>query len=109
MPLIDGEQLLRAHLDANPDADRAALHDAQHAATVHQLRTVLDRLGHALAAEGVTDEDLARRVGARLVTDLLGTDEANARIAARAKAVMALYEQGVVRMPMPADLLGRPS
>ncbi|WP_086779644.1 hypothetical protein [Streptomyces griseus] len=108
MPLLDGESLIRAHLDANPDGHRAALHDPEYAATAHRLRTVLDRLGHALAAEGVTDEDLAARVGARLVTDLLGTDEANARMAARAQAVKGLYEQGLVRMPMPADLLGSP-
>ncbi|MEV5677048.1 hypothetical protein [Streptomyces sp. NPDC052179] len=109
MPLLDGEQLLRDHLDANPVANRAALHDPQYAADVHRLRTTLDRLGHALAAEGITDEDQARRVGARLVTDLIGTDESNARVHARARLAMRLYDQGMVHMPTPVDLLGHPS
>lgn len=98
MPLLDGEQLLRAHLADNPDARRASLHDAEYAAEVHRLRTVLDRLGHALAAEGAT-EDMARRVGARLVTDLLGTDESNARMQARTDAVIKLYEAQRVHLP----------
>ncbi|MFD3978269.1 hypothetical protein ACFWR6_06750 [Streptomyces griseus] len=99
MSLLDGEQLLRDHLDANPDADRAVLHDPQYAADVNRLRTTLDRLGHALAAEGVTDEDLARRVGARLVADLLGTDESNARMQARTDVVIKLYEAQLVHLP----------
>ncbi|MFJ5890298.1 hypothetical protein [Streptomyces californicus] len=99
MPLLDGEQLLRDYLDRNPDANRAALHDPQYAAEVHRLRTTLDRLGHALATEGITDEDMARRVGARLVTDLLGTDESNARMQARADAVIKLYQAQRVHLP----------
>ncbi|MFD9422283.1 MULTISPECIES: hypothetical protein [unclassified Streptomyces] len=109
MPLLDGEQFLRAHLDANPDAHHAALHDPEYAASVHHLQTTLDRLGHALAAEGITDEDQARRIGARLATDLLGTDESNARMESRARLVRDLYDKGVVHMPVPVDLLGRPS
>ncbi|MEW2066661.1 hypothetical protein [Streptomyces sp. NPDC007346] len=100
MTLLDGEQLLREHLDRNPNAQRAALHDAQYAADVHRLRTVLDRLGHALAAEGVT-ESAARRIGARLVTDLLGTDEANDRMGERARMVAQVMETGVLRIPIP--------
>ncbi|MFE3378721.1 hypothetical protein [Streptomyces anulatus] len=84
MTLLDGDQLLRDLLDHNLEANRAALHDPEHAANIHRL----------------TDEDQARRVSARLVTDLLGTDESNARLHARAKAVTELYEQNRVRLPV---------
>ena len=56
MPLLDGEQLIRAHLDGNPDAHRAALHDPQFAAELHRLRTILGHLDTTLLTEGAGDE-----------------------------------------------------
>ncbi|MFD3612367.1 hypothetical protein ACFWXA_30735 [Streptomyces atroolivaceus] len=97
MDILDGDQALREHLDRNPEAQRAALHDPQYAADVHRLRTVLGHLDAALAAEGLGDE-ARQRVATRLVTDCLGTDEANERMRARTEAVKKLMEQSVVHV-----------
>ncbi|MFJ1958777.1 hypothetical protein ACIOGT_38195 [Streptomyces microflavus] len=40
------------------------------------------------------------QIGARLVTDLLGPDEANARMNTRAQVVIEQYSNGLVRMPV---------
>ncbi|MFD5788590.1 hypothetical protein ACFWH1_18450 [Streptomyces sp. NPDC127037] len=98
MDTHDGGAALREHLDRNPQARHDALHDAEYAADVHRLRQVLDHLGPAMTAEGVP-EGIRQRIEARLVADLLGTDEANARMRARAQAVRDLMERGIVHMP----------
>ncbi|MEU2487054.1 hypothetical protein ABZ593_20900 [Streptomyces sp. NPDC012617] len=97
MDTLDGEAALREHLDRNPQARHAALHDPQYAAEVHRLRTVLGHLDAALADEGLTVE-ARQRISARLVADCLGTDEANERMRARTEAVKKLMEQGVVHV-----------
>lgn len=62
---------------ANPETHWAALHDPVLAAEVARMRDVLDRLDGALEAEGL-DVEARGRVGVRLVTDCLLTDEARA-------------------------------
>lgn len=95
-----GDVALDEHLDRNPEARHAALHDAEYAADVHRLRTVLGHLDAALSAEGLPT--VARlRVESRLVADCLGTDEANARMQERTRTVRQLIGADVVRMPMP--------
>lgn len=98
MDILDGDQALREHLARNPEAQYAALHDPQFAAEVHRLRTVLGHLDAALADEGLSSE-ARQRVGARLVADCLGTDEANARVRDRARAVQDLMASGAVHVP----------
>ncbi|MFJ6014477.1 hypothetical protein [Streptomyces sp. NPDC092952] len=97
MDTLDGGAALREHLDRNPQARHAALHDPEYAAEVQRLRRVLGHLDAALTDEGLTGE-ARQRVVARLVADCLGTDEANARMRARAEAVKKLMEQGVVHV-----------
>ncbi|WP_434593285.1 hypothetical protein [Streptomyces sp. A5-4] len=97
MDTLDGDAALREHLARNPEAQHAALHDPPYAAEVHRLRTVLGHLDAALADEGMSSE-ARHRVGARLVTDCLGTDEANARMRDRARAVQDLIAGGVVHV-----------
>lgn len=89
-----GGAALTEYLHSNPEAQHAALHDPEFAAETHRLRTVLAHLDAALAAEGLAD-DARHRVGLRLVTELLGTDEANARI----RNVRQLIAQGEVCVP----------
>ncbi|MET9321982.1 hypothetical protein ABZX75_17575 [Streptomyces sp. NPDC003038] len=95
MDTLDGDQVLREHLARNPEAQHAALNDPQYAAEVHRLRTVLGHLDAALAAEGLTGA-ARQRIGARLVADCLGTDEANARMGDHARAVQDLAATGAV-------------
>jgi anti-sigma-K factor RskA len=97
MDTPDGDQVLREHLARNPEAQHAVLHDPEYAAEVHRLRTILGHLDTALADEGLPVE-VRQRVGARLVADCLGTDEANARVRERTEAVKKLMAQGVVRV-----------
>jgi anti-sigma-K factor RskA len=73
---------LDEYLAANPEADRAALHDPQFAAEVARMRTVLDRLDTGLEAEGL-DVEARRRIGVRLLADCLLTDEARERVQER--------------------------
>ncbi|WP_413808133.1 hypothetical protein [Streptomyces sp. OE57] len=73
-------EALDEYLTANPEAARSALHDAEFAAEVARMRVVLERLDAGLEAEGL-DVEARRRVGVRLVTDCLQTDEARARVA----------------------------
>lgn len=68
-------------------------------AEVRRLRTVLGHLDAALADESLTAE-ARQRIGARLVPDCLGTDEANARLRDRAQAVQSLMAKGFVRLPV---------
>ncbi|MFJ2205952.1 hypothetical protein [Streptomyces microflavus] len=100
MPPLDAEQLLREHLHRNPDLQRAALHDAEYAADVHRLRTVLTRLDGILVGEDMPEE-ARRRVESRLVADLLGTDEAHDRIRERTRMVTQVIATGVVCIPVP--------
>lgn len=91
MDTLDGGAALREHLDRNPEARHAALHDPEYAAEVHRLRMVLVHLDTALTAEGLPGE-ARQRISARLVADHLGTDEANARgVRDRARAVQDLW------------------
>ncbi|THA54243.1 hypothetical protein [Streptomyces sp. A1136] len=92
-----GDVALREHLQRNPEAQHAALHDPEFAAETHRLRQVLDHLDAALAAEGLDDE-ARKRVGAHLAAECLGTDDSNARMRDRAQAVRSLYEQGLVHV-----------
>ncbi|MGW6456532.1 hypothetical protein ACWF94_11515 [Streptomyces sp. NPDC055078] len=92
------ETTLRQYLDSNPQAQHAALHAPEFVAEVHRMRTVLGHLDAALADEGMSSE-ARQRVGARLVADCLGTDEANARERARARAVQDIMASGAVHMP----------
>lgn len=94
------DAVLLEHLARNPKAQHAALHDPEYAAEVHRLRMVLDSLHAALSAEGMPAE-ARHRVGARLVADCLGTDEANERMRARTEAVKKLMEQGVPSVSAP--------
>lgn len=108
MSLLDSEQLIRDHLNGNPEAQHAVLHDAEYAAEVHRLRTVLGNLDTVLVDEGLP-ADIRQRVLARLVADCLGTDEANARMRSRAQLVMDMFNKGVVPMPTPLDLSSHPA
>ncbi|MEC3995174.1 hypothetical protein VSR01_17190 [Actinacidiphila sp. DG2A-62] len=89
MEHFDGDALVREYLHRHPEAEHAALYDAEYVAQVHRLREVLDHLGPAMTAEGVP-EGIRQRVGARLVAGLLGTDEANARLRERARLAKLL-------------------
>ncbi|MGC4947720.1 hypothetical protein ACLQ2N_16180 [Streptomyces sp. DT224] len=97
--MTESPDLLGEHLARNPDARHAALHDPEYAAEVHRLRTVLGHLDTALAAEDLTAA-ARQRIGARLVADCLGTDEANARVRERAQAVQDLMARGIVHRPV---------
>ncbi|MFF4292104.1 hypothetical protein ACFY0N_00435 [Streptomyces vinaceus] len=74
---MNPEDAIAEHLRRNPNAHRTALVDPVFAAEVHRLRLVLTALDAVLDDEGL-DEEMRRRVGARLVADLVGTDEENA-------------------------------
>lgn len=100
MTFPDGEALIREHLDGNPNAKRAALHDAEYAADVHRVRTVLAHLDRHLVGEDMPEE-ARRRVESRLVADLLGTDEASDRMGERTRMVAQVMETGVIRIPIP--------
>ncbi|MFJ7586972.1 hypothetical protein ACIQZO_06170 [Streptomyces sp. NPDC097617] len=99
MDTLNGGAALREHLERNPEAQRAALQDPQYAAEVHRLRAVLGHLDAALAAEDMSGE-VRQRIAARLVADCLGTDEANARVRDRARAVQDLMTGGAVHVPV---------
>ncbi|MFE0763704.1 hypothetical protein [Streptomyces smyrnaeus] len=94
MDYSSSDAVLRGHLDRNPEAQRAALHDPQYAAEVHRLRLMLGYLDEALAAEGLSDK-ARHRVGSRLVAGCLGTDETNAR----ARSVQELLTRDVATAP----------
>ncbi|WP_019548617.1 hypothetical protein [Streptomyces sulphureus] len=83
---------LLEYLARNPKAQHAALHDPEYAAEVHRLRMVLDSLHAALSAEKMPAE-ARHRVGARLVADCLGTDEANVRMRDQARRAQQLLTQ----------------
>lgn len=89
-----GEALLRDHLARNPGLRRDAVHDAEHAAEVHRVRAVLVTLDESLTAEGLPD-DARYRIGARLVTAWLGTDESNARL----RGLRQHFDRDTVRVP----------
>ncbi|MFF4391456.1 hypothetical protein ACFY0G_32405 [Streptomyces sp. NPDC001552] len=87
MDSLDVTELLGEHLQRNPAAQRAALHDPQAAADLHRLRVLLGHLDRALAAEGL-DGKARHRIAARVVADSLGSDEATARLREHATAQM---------------------
>ncbi|MFJ5814981.1 hypothetical protein ACIQGT_13935 [Streptomyces sp. NPDC093108] len=68
---------LAAFLTANPEAARSARRDAEFAAEVVRMRTVLDALDSGLEAEGLGVE-ARQRIAVRLAADCLLTDEARA-------------------------------
>ncbi|MGV2914565.1 hypothetical protein [Streptomyces alfalfae] len=72
-------EALDEYLTANPEADRAALHDPVFATEVARIRVVLDHLDTGLKAEGL-DAEARRRIGVRLVTDCLLPDARRARV-----------------------------
>ncbi|MFJ7489695.1 hypothetical protein ACIQZB_00290 [Streptomyces sp. NPDC097727] len=80
---------LQNFLEANPQAQQAALHDPEFAADVARLRTVLDQLDAALDAEGL-DSEARRRVGARLVGGCLLTDKGRAEQRERERLMRSL-------------------
>ncbi|WP_433341704.1 hypothetical protein [Streptomyces sp. CA-253872] len=89
-----GEALLRDHLTRNPGLRRDAVHDAERAADLHRVRMVLVTLDESLTVEGLPDE-ARHRIGARLVTAWLGTDESHARLS----SVRQLLDRDTVRVP----------
>ncbi|HLL36192.1 MAG TPA: hypothetical protein VK545_20445 [Streptomyces sp.] len=66
-------------MNANPEARKSALHDPVFAAEVARMRIVLDRLDTALEDEGL-DQEARRRIGVRLVTDCLLSDQGRAML-----------------------------
>ncbi|MFD3848168.1 hypothetical protein ACFWVB_20045 [Streptomyces microflavus] len=100
MTLSDADDLVREHLDANPDMRHAALHDAQYAADLHRLRMTLGRLGTHLEAEDIPEE-AQRRIAAGLVADVLGTDEARVTMRERARMVTEVMATNVLHRPFP--------
>lgn len=72
-----GITALEEFFTANPEGHWSALHNPVMAAEVARMRAVLDRLDASLEDEGL-DVEARRRVGVRLVTDCLLTDQARA-------------------------------
>jgi hypothetical protein len=87
--------VLDEFLTANPEAARSALHDPAFAAEVARMRAVLGRLDAGLEAEGL-DVEARCRVGVRLVTDCLLTDEGRAVAAERLRLARDLAAGPVV-------------
>ncbi|WP_190122190.1 hypothetical protein [Streptomyces inusitatus] len=87
------ETAIRQHLADNPETNRAALTDPECAATVNRLLLMLTHVDSALTAEGLSPE-VRQRVAGRVASDCLGTDEANARMVERDRAMRDIKVTG---------------
>ncbi|MFD6936282.1 hypothetical protein ACFWAP_09035 [Streptomyces goshikiensis] len=92
---MNPEDAIAEHLRRNPNAHRTALIDPVFAAEVHRLRLVLTGLDAVLEDEGLAEE-MRRRIAARLVADLVGTDEENAARVRRHEELLRMEVPGFV-------------